>query len=161
MKLVLDVAIRPAERDDLPQLEWYGHQRHLRPHIEEVLDRRERGETELLVATANEFAIGRVGIDFTRRPERAVLWSFAVIPHLQRLGVGTALVVAAEAVARSRGFALTELDVDKDNPDAQRLYERLGYGVVGEDRSRWTYVDDSGRTVVVEDDEWVLRKELP
>ncbi len=46
MKLVLAVAIRPAERYDLPQLEWYGHQRHLRPHIEEVLDRRERGEAE-------------------------------------------------------------------------------------------------------------------
>ena len=43
MRIVLELAIRPAERDDLPQLEWYGHQRDLRPHIEQVLDRREPG----------------------------------------------------------------------------------------------------------------------
>jgi ribosomal protein S18 acetylase RimI-like enzyme len=160
LRIVLDVLIRPAGRADLGQLEWFGHQRHLRPHIEEILDRRERDEAELLVAVANDFAIGRLGIDFERRPGKALLWSFAVIPNLQRLGIGTRLVAAAEATARSRGIAVTEIDVEKDNPAAQALYERLGYGVVGERRDEWSYVDDTGERVVVHDDDWVLRKPL-
>lgn len=156
----LPVAIRRAEEADLPQLDWYGHQRHLRPHIAKILERRERAETELLVAVANEFAVGRIGIDFARRPGRAVLWSFAVIPNLQGLGVGTALIRAAETICLDRGVATVEIDVGKDNFRARALYERLGYAVVGEEQASWSYVDDQGQTVVVTDDDWVLRKEL-
>jgi ribosomal protein S18 acetylase RimI-like enzyme len=157
----LPVTIRTAAAADLPALEWYGHQRHLRPHIEKVLERRERDEAELLVAVANGFPVGRLGIDFTRRPGKALLWSFAVIPNLQRLGIGAALIRAAEAVAAERGLTTVEIDVGKDNPEAQALYERLGYEVVGEEQGRWSYVDDDGRTVVVHDDDWILRKTLP
>jgi ribosomal protein S18 acetylase RimI-like enzyme len=160
MKLELDLEIRPATVADLDQLEWFGHQRHLRPHIAEVLDRRTRGEAELLVAVANDFAIGRLGVDFTRIPDAALLWSFAVIPNLQRLGVGTALTCAAEEIARARGFAIAEIEVDKANDAARALYERLGYSVTGERQGRWSYVDGRGETVVVEDDDWVLRKRL-
>ena len=160
ISISLPVEIRAATAADLDQLEWFGHQRRLRPHIEEVLRRRERRETELLVAVANGFAIGRLGVDFVRRPPAALLWSFAVIPNLQRLGVGTALIEAAERLARERGFDTAEIHVGKDNPRAQALYERLGYAVVGDTRGRWSYVDDDGRTVDVHDDDWVLQKPL-
>ena len=160
MKLELDLEIRPATVADLDQLEWFGHQRHLRPHIGEILDRRTRGEAELLVAVVNDFAVGRLGIDFTRIPDAALLWSFAVIPNLQRLGIGTALIHAAEEIARTRGFAIAEIEVDKGNAGARALYERLGYTVTGERRGRWSFVDDRSDTVVVEDDDWVLRKRL-
>jgi ribosomal protein S18 acetylase RimI-like enzyme len=160
MKLELDLEIRPATVADLDQLEWFGHQRHLRPHIDEILDRRTRGEAELLVAVVNDFAVGRLGIDFTRIPDAALLWSFAVIPNLQRLGIGTALTHAAEEIARTRGFSIAEIEVDKRNVGARALYERLGYAVTGERQGRWSYVDDRSDTVVVEDDDWVLRKRL-
>jgi ribosomal protein S18 acetylase RimI-like enzyme len=156
----LGVTIRPAVAADLTDLEWYGHLRHLRPHIATVLERRERDETELLVAVANGFPVGRLGIDFARRPGKALLWSFAVIPNLQSLGIGTALIHAAEAVASERGVTTVEIDVGKDNPRAQALYERLGYAVVGEEQGTWSYVDDAGNKVVVIDDDWVLRKTL-
>jgi ribosomal protein S18 acetylase RimI-like enzyme len=156
----LPVTIRAAVAADLPALEWYGHQRHLRPHIEKVLERRERDETELLVAVANAFPVGRIGIDFIRRPGKAVLWSFAVMPNLQSLGIGTALIRAAEAVSAGRGVTTVEIDVGKDNPRAQALYEGQGYRVVGEEQGRWSYVDDEGQTVDVQDDDWVLRKTL-
>src|SRR5947209_2306505 len=100
LSVELDVSIRPAAYGDLDQLDWFGHQRLLRPHIEEILDRRLRGETELLVAVMNGFAVARLGIDFTRRPATALLWSFAVIPNLQRLGIGTALIHTAEEIAQ-------------------------------------------------------------
>jgi ribosomal protein S18 acetylase RimI-like enzyme len=158
MRVELALAIRPAVPDDLDQLEWYGHQRHVRPHIAAVLERRERDEAELLVAVANDFAVGRIGIDVVRRPGKALLWSFAVIPHLQGLGIGTALIEAAEAVVAERGFETIEIHVGKDNPRAQQLYERLGYSVVGEEQASWSYLDERGETVVVVDDDWILRK---
>jgi ribosomal protein S18 acetylase RimI-like enzyme len=160
LEIHLLFAIRPATAADLPQLEWFGHQRHLRPHIDEVLERRERGEAELLVAVANGFPVGRIGIDFTRRVGKAVLWSFAVIPNLQGLGIGTALIRTAEATSSGRGVTTVEIDVGKDNPRAQALYERLGYTVVGEEQGTWSYVDDDGNKVVVVDDDWVLQKTL-
>lgn len=156
----LGVTIRAAVAADLDDLEWYGHQRHLLPHVAAVLERRERGEAELLVAVANGFPVGRIGVDFTRRPGKALLWSFAVIPNLRGLGVGTALIRAAETVAADSGLTTVEIDVGKDNPRAQALYERLGYEVVGEEQGRWSYVDERGETVVVHDDDWVLRKQL-
>jgi ribosomal protein S18 acetylase RimI-like enzyme len=147
MKITLDVVIRPAKRDDLRDLDWYGHQSPVRRHIASILDRREVGETELLVAEVNGFAAARLGIDFTRARDATLLWSFAVVPHLQRLGIGTAMVAAAEKLARERGFAIAEIHVEKGNSDAQRLYERLGYEVVGEERA-------------ARPPEWVLRKAI-
>ena len=148
MQITLDVTIRPATRDDLRDLEWYGHQSRLRRHIASILDRRDVGETELLVGDVNSFAVGRLGIDFARVPDAALLWSFAVIPHLQGLGIGTAMIAEAERLARARGFGTLEIHVEQDNPGARRLYERLGYAVVGEDTSASA-------------PEWVLRKQLP
>jgi ribosomal protein S18 acetylase RimI-like enzyme len=160
LAIQLAVRVRTAARGDLAALEWFGHQRHVLPHIGEILDRRERGAAELLVAEANGFPVGRIGIDFTRREGKALLWSFAVIPNLQGLGIWTALIRAAEAVAAERGLTTVEIDVGKDNPRAQALYERLGYEVVGEEQDTWSYVDDAGKEVVVVDDDWVLRKLL-
>ena len=40
----------------------------------------------------------------------------------------------SEAAATGRGFGLS---VDKDNPRAQALYERLGLVVVGEESDEW------------------------
>jgi ribosomal protein S18 acetylase RimI-like enzyme len=132
MKIALDVAVRPATAADLQDLEWYGHQARLRRHIADILDRRAAGETELLVADANGFAVGRLGIDFVRLADAALLWSFAVIPHLQGLGIGTAMLAEADRMSRERGFETVEIRVEKDNPRARRLYERRGFAIVGE-----------------------------
>ncbi len=147
MKIELDVTIRPARAEDLQDLEWYGHQSRLRRHIADILDRRAAGETELLVADANGFAVARLGIDFVRLDDAALLWSFAVIPNLQGLGIGTAMLDEAERLARARGFRTAEIRVEKDNPRARRLYERRGFAVVGE-------------ATGPSPPEWVLRKPL-
>ncbi|MFY9580227.1 MAG: GNAT family N-acetyltransferase [Gaiellaceae bacterium] len=160
LALELDVTIRPATDEDLDQLEWFGHQRALRPHIAEVLERRVRNETELLVAVANDFAVARLGIDFTRRYGKGLLWSFAVIPNLQGLGIGTALIGEAESIVRQRGLDAVEIDAGKDDPRARALYERLGYRIVGKRQEEWTYTDEQGRSVLVNDDDWVLSTEL-
>jgi GNAT superfamily N-acetyltransferase len=50
-----------------------------------------------------------------------------VLGPLQRRGLGTALIRAGEDLARRLGHERLALGVGVDNPDARRLYERLGY----------------------------------
>ncbi|KAI3328572.1 acyl-CoA N-acyltransferase [Ustulina deusta] len=46
-------------------------------------------------------------------------------------GIGSKLIAAVEAQARADGFGQLWLTVWEDNPDAQRLYQRLGYRKYG------------------------------
>jgi ribosomal protein S18 acetylase RimI-like enzyme len=96
------------------------------------------GEVVFLLAFANGKPIGRLGIDFGRKAKEGVvyLWAFSVLPALQRLGIGTALMREAERsiAADPRGASVVEVGVDEWNQDARRLYERLGYESVGAER---------------------------
>jgi len=59
---------------------------------------------------------------------RAHVADLAVIAEARRLGVGTALMRAAEAWARDRGLPALSLDVWSTNERALAFYQRLGYG---------------------------------
>ena len=62
--------------------------------------------------------------------------------------MGTALIEAAEERAGGRGFSRLGISVADDNPEAARLYARLGYADSGLRReSRYTYPDDTGALV--------------
>ena len=54
-----------------------------------------------------------------------------VRPEHRGNGVGSALIAAAEDLIRSRGHAEAGVGVSAANPDAARLYHRLGYGSTG------------------------------
>ncbi len=56
----------------------------------------------------------------------------AVFPGHRGRGIGEKLIAAALDEAGRAGSRSVVLDVETDNPDAQRLYERLGFRVVGE-----------------------------
>ncbi len=58
----------------------------------------------------------------------------AVSATARGLGVGTQLMAALAAHARAAGLRAVELEVVDTNPDAQRLYERLGFVVLKEAR---------------------------
>jgi ribosomal protein S18 acetylase RimI-like enzyme len=64
-----------------------------------------------------------------------------LLPGFQRYGIGTAIIEDLKAQAVALGVPL-DLGVEKDNPDARRLYERLGFVPVGETdaehKLRWT-----------------------
>lgn len=62
-------------------------------------------------------------------PGEYYLDSIAVAPASQGKGIGRQLIYAAEDRARAEGHQRTGLLVSDENPDAQRLYERLGYAV--------------------------------
>ncbi|MER5967408.1 GNAT family N-acetyltransferase [Streptomyces sp. NPDC002057] len=67
-----------------------------------------------------------------------------VRPELRGQGVGTALIRAAEELARERGAAFLGLGVGHDNPRAAALYERLGYTPVVAYTDRWSWTDPRG-----------------
>ncbi len=50
-----------------------------------------------------------------------------VVPGRRGQGLGSALLAAAEAVTRQRGGQLVEINVDGNDTDARRFYERHGY----------------------------------
>ncbi|MGH7748666.1 MAG: GNAT family N-acetyltransferase [Candidatus Dormibacteria bacterium] len=57
----------------------------------------------------------------------ALLDELYVAPELRGQGVGSTLLMAAEAMTRERGGELLEINVDGDDMGARRFYERHGY----------------------------------
>jgi GNAT superfamily N-acetyltransferase len=157
----LQAEIRPCTKDDLPNLEWYGLFSLHRRLIEQAYERQTRGEVLMLLAVANGFPIGQAWIDFAARPEEpdvAVIWAVRVYPFLQGGGIGARLLAAAERAIVGRGCTTAEIGVEKDNPRARRLYERVGYVPHRELLESFTYADWQGKPVVEQVDQWMLRK---
>jgi len=66
-------------------------------------------------------------------------------PGNRGTGVGAALITAAEQLVRSGGHIQACLGVAADNPDAARLYHRLGYRPTGvRDQIAYTWYDEDG-----------------
>ncbi|KAL3133731.1 hypothetical protein ABBQ32_008221 [Trebouxia sp. C0010 RCD-2024] len=59
--------------------------------------------------------------------QAAVVTTMAVMPRLQRQGIGSALLDAAERWAAGHGVEVVALFVYRDNDAAIRLYERRGF----------------------------------
>ncbi len=57
----------------------------------------------------------------------ALLDELYVRPDLRRQGLGTALLEATETHAKELGARLLEINVDGEDVDARRLYERHGF----------------------------------
>lgn len=92
---------------------------------------RKGDDVVFLLALANGQPVGRLGLDFGRKADERIvhLLAFSVLPSLQRLGIGTAMMQAAESLiaAAPRGAALVEVGVEEWNRGAAKLYRRLGY----------------------------------
>jgi GNAT superfamily N-acetyltransferase len=160
--ITLPVTILACREGHLSNLEWFGLMTEYRQTIADAFQRFQKGEIIMLVAEANRFPIGQVWIDLTKQRESAIgiLWALRVLPTFQNLGIGTRLIASAERRLKARGFRLSELGVEKDNPRAQRLYERLGYQVVRDHIDEWEYTPPNGAPVHVRSDEWILHKSL-
>lgn len=81
-----------------------------------------------LVAWADGTPLGHVHVAFTEPPE---LQDLEVRPRHRRLGVGTALISAAENEARARGSDEIRLEVSVRNAAVQALYAACGYSDAG------------------------------
>jgi ribosomal protein S18 acetylase RimI-like enzyme len=164
----LDLTVRPANAADIENLAWYGSQAWRLDTLRRIHTRQQAGEVVFLVAATRApepdgFPVAQLAID--RRAERdrgvVVLWSLAVISHLQGLGIGRRLMIEAEEVARAGSFTAAELAVNKANARALGLYHRLGYSICGERVEGYWHPGPPGSGEVWEQEDcWVMVKHL-
>jgi ribosomal protein S18 acetylase RimI-like enzyme len=162
-----EVTIRPATADDLPKLEWFGQYWHFRDLFERTYREQLSGRRLMLVAEADNLLVGQVFIQFDSvEPrfadgvQRAYLYSLRVMKPFRRKGLGTQLVEAAEEAILARGLCWATIAVAKNNADALRLYERLGYCVFTDDPGHWSFTDPAGMRHHVSEPSWIMHKQL-
>lgn len=92
----------------------------------------EAGARVLLVAEDASGIVGTVQVVLDQpenQPHRADVSKMLVLRRARRVGIGAALMCAAEDAARQSGKSLLVLDTA--SVDAERLYARLGWTLVG------------------------------
>ncbi len=167
LTISIPVQIRLAEMDDLPKLEWYGQYSHYRNIFRKAYREQLLGKRLMLLADSNNFPIGHVFIQFidpdqdnVQDYKRAYLYSFRVMEMFRGYGIGTQLMLEAENLMIDRDFRIALIAVSKENRNALRLYEQLGYTIFAEDTGNWSYIDHEGRTRSVHEPCWLLQKEI-
>jgi ribosomal protein S18 acetylase RimI-like enzyme len=83
------------------------------------------------VVENNGSRVGRLRV--VRTAERHFIGGIQIHPAHQNLGIGTAVIDELVREARAAGRPL-ELNVNKQNPNAERLYTRLGFRRRAEDQ---------------------------
>jgi ribosomal protein S18 acetylase RimI-like enzyme len=133
------IATRPATPDDLDALaplfdayrRFYGQPGDVALASEYLHDRMERGESAILVARADGQLLGFCQLYPSWCSVAAarifVLYDLFVEADARRAGVGTALMLAAQAFGRAAGAVRLDLSTARSNVTAQALYESLGW----------------------------------
>jgi ribosomal protein S18 acetylase RimI-like enzyme len=88
----------------------------------------EEGST-LYVVESGGSPVGRLRV--VRTPERVFLAGIQLRPENQGQGIGTSVITSLLDEGRANGLPV-QLDVDRQNAKAQRLYRRLGFEQYGE-----------------------------
>ena len=136
---ISNIVIRAATEVDLPILNQEVRPEYGRTNADDLsdqLDGRLTFVTAWLQHNDTEEFVGAGFVMWTGPRRPAVYERYPRCPEICRLGVkpeyrsqgiGTQMLAACEAEAIKRGFEMIGLGVSVENPDADRLYTRLGY----------------------------------
>ncbi|MEK6221518.1 MAG: GNAT family N-acetyltransferase [Chloroflexota bacterium] len=162
------VHIRTLVKADLPLLEWEGEYARFRNMYKEIYRRANQGKSVLWVADLE--AVGIIGQVFIQLKtyeaeladgeNRAYLHSFRIREQYRRAGLGSQMARVLEADLLARGFSQISLNVAKNNPSAVRLYQSLGYEIIGSDPGEWSYYDEKNQLQHVSEIGWRMLKNL-
>lgn len=166
--LASNLTVRHLMESDLPNLEWDGEYAHFRRIFKDAYDHFEKGEAVLWVGQLpSEGIVAQLFVqlistrsDLADGTTRAYIYGFRVRHPYRRAGVGTRMIQTAEADLRRRGFRYLVLMVARDNREALRLYQRLGFRVVSAEPGIWSYIDHLGRRQHVSEPAWLMEKKL-
>jgi GNAT superfamily N-acetyltransferase len=78
------------------------------------------------IVVTNRFEAASLGA----RSDGSLLWDLRVAPSHRRHGVGHALLIAAEAVARAAGSKHLDIETQDSNVPACRLYAAAGFRLI-------------------------------
>jgi ribosomal protein S18 acetylase RimI-like enzyme len=99
-----------------------------------LLDALHRPNPETLILVAEPepgrpagFIFATSKTDYFTGERHAHIEVLAVLPEMERRGIGRSLMEAAEAWATSRGYGQMTLNVFAQNEGARAVYDRLGY----------------------------------
>lgn len=146
--------VREIRADDLPAfLEASPSTASMGPYL---LRQQSNGIGTALLAHHREQLVGYVELCWTWPPEARNLHVFT--PRRNQ-GFGTLLLAAAEVAASARADAL-QLRVGTQNPEARRLYDRLGYTATGEfEETTYSFIDETGaQQTATEVDEFMVKR---
>jgi len=165
-----NITIRLVKRSDLLKLEWEGLYWKFRNIFADLYRSSLSGRVLMWVVAQQgpvEELIGQAFVvlksserDTADGKSRAYVFSFRVKDQWRNQGIGTHLMAFIEEDLRQRGYKQVTLNVAKDNLAAQRLYQRLGYRVVGSRPGIWTYRDPDGNLHRVNEPSWRMIKNL-
>ncbi|HEX6838172.1 MAG TPA: GNAT family N-acetyltransferase [Polyangia bacterium] len=135
--------LRPATESDF-EFMYELHEVTLRVHVDAIWGWEERFQRNMLRQSCAAKPRSIVVVDgadsgvvaIVRTPEHVYLDLIELHPRVQRRGIGAAIVrsVVAEAEAARLPAGLR---VFKINVGARRLYQRLGFAIVGENETHY------------------------
>ena len=160
--------MRQITETDLPALEWEGEYIHYRQLYADAYALARQGKAVLWLSEVS--GVGLIGQVFVslpdRRPafkiieEKAYIYGFRVRPAFRGRGIGTFMMKFIEDDIYRRGYRCVTLNVARDNPDALRFYERLGYRIIAPEAGNWSYIDHLGVRQEVHEPAWRMEKKL-
>jgi len=109
--------------------------------FEENLEKRKRLESEIVNHKRRMYAFILneqyvAGMSLAPLQNNAVYLSYLVVKEGYRnQGIGTQMIQYAFQISRNRGYSYIILNVDQNNTNAERLYEKLGFAAVETDNS--------------------------
>lgn len=139
---MMQISLRPATDEDYDFL-WWLHCATMRPYVEETWGWDEQWQAEYFhdhfdsptrrVIGGDGVPIGYISVE--RREDCIFLAAIEIAPDYQSRGIGTKLIRGLLNEADGRNVPV-ELQVLKVNT-ARRLYERLGFTVIGETETHY------------------------
>ena len=141
--------IRPARASDIDRLvaienRVFEHDRISRRSFRQLI---ERETAETMVAEIDGVVVGYCMVLFRQGSGVARLYSIASDPEAGRVGIGRALLEAAEAAAYKEMRLLLRLEVREENTRAIELYQRNGYRRIGREED---YYEDGAAAIRME-----------
>ena len=122
--------------------------RYVASHQDVATTRRRVAKGETFVAVRDEAVIGIItlaeahathGSPFYDRPDVASFGQFAVLPAVQRQGIGSRLMDIVEARAREKGVVELALDTSEHAEALIAMYTKRGYRFI--EYSKWDIVN--------------------
>lgn len=138
------VSIGDLTRDELDLIAWSGSASHIK-NVSGQLDRRDAGAVDYLVVRDHERSpVAKGAVDYEEVPGAGTIMQLATRSDLEGRGYARMVIEEAESRIRERGIRTAVMGVEPENERARRLYEFLGYKMLGERETGWEHELEDG-----------------